>query len=236
MGCFSLVQMDTTFIRSEDTRAGLISGRVRLCGTLLWVGSILVGFLLFVAIILPTLESKGYVSTLCNVTDFTLRKDKYHRLKCNCVPEKDGSKCVIYYPCIQLVASYSLEGKIRQALVVKCRRHIGNTCSYTIRDYDCTSERSVYNQLKAFRDRFATIGKSFTCQVNTDKPKYVLLMANHLTQKHLINVVLWPALGVVIGLIMMVSSKILSTYYCGYYYQRTRSSDDLEPLTNTMNS
>jgi len=228
--------METAFLRSEQTRAGLIAGRVRLCGTLLWVGSLLVGFLLFVALILPTLESKGYLSTLCNVTDFTLRRENHNRQKCNCVPENDETKCIIFYPCVQVIASYNLEGKTRRALVVKCRRHVGNKCSYTVREYDCISERAVYNQLKDFRNTFATVGKRFECHVKPDEPDYVLLMANHLKQKHLMNIVLWPGLGVVIGLLMTVSSKILSTYYCGYYYRRTRSSDDLEPLTSGMNS
>lgn len=232
---FSFADMETTFFRSEQTRAGLIAGRVRLCGTLLWVGSFLVGFLLFVALILPTLDSKGYISTLCNVTDFTLRENR-NRQKCDCVPDKDESKCVIFYPCVQLIASYNLEGKQRRALVVKCPRHAKDKCSYTVREYDCISERSVYNQLKNFRDTFATFGKVFTCHVKPDQPDRVLLMANHLKHKHVINIVLWPALGVVIGLILTVSSKIVSSYYCGYYYQRTRSSDDLEPLTSTMNS
>ena len=225
--------MEMSFRRSENNRAGLIAGRVRLCGTLVLVGSVFVGFLLFVSLILPALESKGYVKTLCNVTEFSLQTDQYHRLKCNCPPNDDSSRCVIFYPCLQLLASYEIDTP-QQALVVKCRRHVGDKCSYIIRDYECASERSVYKELKNYRDRFGRVGLTFPCYIKANQPGYAVLMSNHLKTKHVVNVILWPCLGAMMGLIMMMSSKILSSYYCGYQYHR--ASDDTEPLTSPMES
>lgn len=224
--------MDRAFIRSEHTRAGLIAGRVRLCGTLLFVGSFLIGFLLFVAMILPTLENSGYVETVCNRTDFTV--SKLHDMKCNCLPEDGSSKCVIHYPCLQLFATYNVRGRTQRALVVKCRRHVGDKCSYTINDYDCISEKSVYGQLKGFRDRFAGLGKSSTCYVKADQPNYAVLIRKRLEKHRIVNVILWPCLGIMVGMIMMISSKILSSYYCNHYiYHR---ADDMEPLATYTDS
>jgi hypothetical protein len=186
---------------------------------------------------LPALENKGYVHSMCNVTKFIILTESYNRLKCKCPPNRDITRCAIYYPCLQIIASYSNSlGKPQQGLVVKCRRHVGDKCSYTIPDYDCLTENVVYRRLKNLKDKYGRLGITFSCYYRTNQPGYVVLTSKRLIKKHMLNIILWPCLGAMIGLILMLYSKVLSTYYCGYKQKRTKDAEDLAPLASNMDT
>ncbi|XP_031555146.1 uncharacterized protein LOC116292046 [Actinia tenebrosa] len=229
-------KMITTFRKDKTS---LIASRVKLCGTILWAGSVFIGFLLFVSLVLPSLENNGYVYSMCNVTKFLVLTDSYNRLSCKCpVPDKrDVTKCVIYYPCLQIFASFvdSL-GELRQGLVVKCRRHVGENCSQRIPYYDCSTENAVYKRLKELKDKYGRPGTSFSCYYKANQPGYILLTSKQLLKTQVLNLILWPCLGAMVGFMLMMYNRVLSMYYCGYKQKRTNDAEDLLPLADNMDT
>lgn len=231
-----------SFFRKDKT--DLIASRIQLCGTILWSGSVFIGFLVFVSFVLPSLENKGYVYSMCNVTKFLVLTDSYNRLNCKCPVsvENDVTKCVIYYPCLQIFASFvdSL-GILREGLVVKCRRHVGEKCSQRVPDYDCSTENAVYKKLRRLKDKYGEPGTSFSCYYKVSQPGYVVLTSEHMLKTHVVNVILWPCLGAVIGLILMLYNRVLSvlsTYYRGYSKQKQTDGDaeHLLPLASNTDT
>lgn len=225
----------TSFFRKDQT--DLIASRVQLCGRVLWSGSVFIGFLIFVSVVLPSLENKGYVYSMCNVTKFLVLTDSYSRLNCKCPVsvENHVTKCVIYYPCLRVFASFvdSL-GILHEGLVVKSRRHVEEICSYRVPEYDCLTENAVYEKLKKMKNKYGQPGTSFPCYYKERQPGYVVLTSKHLVKTHLVNAILWPCLGAVIGLVLMLYNRVLAllTCYCGYKKENTNNDEHLLPLTS----
>ncbi|XP_048585569.1 uncharacterized protein LOC125568109 [Nematostella vectensis] len=209
------------------------AAKVKLCGQVLAVGSLFSGFVLFVSVVLPVLEDYGYQPTQCNVTASRILTDKAHRLSCKCPHSGDVTRCVIYYPCLQVIASYGTAAGASKALVVRNRRRVGDKCSFMVRDYECLSEKHVYSQLKDFKEGWGGEGMSYSCHFKPERSDYVLLSCRHRMQMHVVNVTVWPCLGLVLGVLVIRLHGAIAKACCERRRGRGRS-DDWIPLTNDM--
>ena len=162
------------------------------------VSSSLFLLLVLVLVTLPKIESAQYEMGFCNVTATKLITD-YGRLQCHCTRRNRYTKCIIYYPCLQIYVSYN-NISLREALVVKDRRRITDECSYKLRDYDCGTTDDVYRHVKSFSERWGSRNSSYECYYNSRNPARVIL--TNTAPSTILAVILTslPSVGVVAGL------------------------------------
>lgn len=163
------------------------------------VSSSLFLLLVLVLVTLPKIESAQYEMGFCNVTTTKLITDSSRRLQCHCAGRNSHTKCIIYYPCLQIYVSYN-NASLHEALVVKDRRRITDECSYKLRDYDCGTTNGVYRYVKSFSERWGSRNSSYECYYNSKNPARVVLTNTAPSTILAVTLTLLPSVGVVAGL------------------------------------
>jgi len=173
------------------------------------VSSSLFLLLVLVLVTLPKIESAQYEMGFCNVTATKLITDPDKRLQCHCPGRNSYTKCIIYYPCLQIYVSYN-NASLREALVVKDRRRITDECSYKLRDYDCGTTDDVYRHVKSFSERWGSRNSSYECYHNSRNPARVILTNTAPSTILAATLTLLPSIGVVVGLSMKCFKEQIS--------------------------
>ena len=155
--------------------------------------------LVLVLVTLPKIESAQYEMGFCNVTATKLITDSERRLQCHCTGRNSYTKCIIYYPCLQIYVSYN-NASLREALVVKNRRRITDKCSYKLRDYDCGTTDDVYRDVKSFNERWGLRNSSYECYYSSRNPARVILTNTAPSTILAVTLTLLPFVGLVVGL------------------------------------
>lgn len=168
-------------------------------------------FLLLVLVLLtlPKIESTNFVMGFCNVTATKLITTHDKRLQCNCIKRSSNAKCTIYYPCLQIYASYN-NRSARDALVVKDRRQIAEECSYKLRDTECGTTEEVYSHVEGFREQWGLINSSYECYYNSRNPARVVLTNNAPNTILTVTLTLISSVGVAVGLVMTYLKEHIS--------------------------
>lgn len=173
------------------------------------VASSLFLLLVLVLLTLPKIESAQYEMGFCNVTTTKLITDSNKRLQCHCTARNSDTKCIIFYPCLQIYVCFN-NISVREALVVRDRRRIAEECSYKLRDYDCGTTDDVYRHVNSFRERWGLANSSYECYYNSRNPARVILTNTAPSAALSVTLTLLPSVGVVTGLLMKCFKEQIS--------------------------
>lgn len=173
------------------------------------ISSSLFLLLVLVLVTLPKIESAQYEMGFCNVKATKLITDSDKRLQCHCTRRNSDTKCIIYYPCLQIYVSFNNISE-SEALVVKNRRRIAEECSYKLRDYDCGTTDDVYRHVKSFRERWGLANSSYECYYNSRNPARVILKNTAPNAALAVTLTLLPSVGIVTGLLMKYFKEQIS--------------------------
>ena len=176
--------------------------RVKKLGNAILVSSGLTLLIVMVTVTLPKLESLQYHIGTCKVKKTFLNMDPGKKLHCRCEELKSESKCLIYYPCLQIYVSFD-HLSTREVLVVNDRRRISETCSYKLRDYDCKTKNDVYKHVERFREKWGLMNSSYHCFHTSRHPDQVTLANEAPSTALTVNLTLFPCIGIAIGLLML---------------------------------
>jgi len=169
------------------------------CGIVLLLEMILVA--------LPKLESMQYWIGTCNVRNMKLnRAAGGKQLRCHCSGHTANTKCTIYYPCIQILVSFSHD-TVRSALVVRDRRRISEQCSYKLRDYDCRTKEEAFQHLEKFREKWGLINSSYRCFHSSRHPDKVILSNEAPSIVLALFLTIFPIAGIAFSLVMLRFKK-----------------------------
>ena len=174
------------------------------------ISSSLFLLLVLVLVTLPNIESEQYEMGFCNVTATKLITDSNKQLQCHCTARNSYTKCIIYYPCLQIYVSYN-NASLREALVVKDRRRITDKCSYKLGgDYECGTTDDVYRHIKSFSERWGSRNSSYECYHNSRNPARVILTNTAPSTILAATLTVLPSVGVFVGLWMKCFKEQIS--------------------------
>lgn len=183
-------------------------------GNITLLTSSLILFLVVVILTLPAVESYAYKSTTCIVNDVKVIFNSSSRQTCMCKTHSNaGTRCTIYYPCLQVFVNYTdSENVSHTAMVSRHWRDIGEHCSYKLRNSECSTKAAVYTKLESFREQWGKRKKAYSCYYKSWNWKHVLLHNESPNLTLVVNCTLWPAVGVVVGILLLMFNKRLAEF------------------------
>lgn len=156
-----------------------------------------------ILVTLPKIESMQYWMGRCNVTDVKLNTVGGQQLQCPCTGHTSKSKCMIYYPCIQIFVSFNNHEAVRRALVVRDRRRVAEHCSYKLRNYECRTKEDAYQHVERFREKWGLINSSYLC-FHSSRHRDKVTLSNEAPSIALaFSLTLFPIIGIAVSLVML---------------------------------
>ena len=209
----------------------------RIAKAILYVSGIsLMSIIIFMT--LPKIESTQYEMGICNVTKTMLNMNPTKRLHCRCSQPSSDAKCVIYYPCLQIFASFKLDNAAEiEAMVVHDRRQVDEECSYKLHRSICYTTNSVYREVEAFREKWGQIQSPYKCFYKSANPTRIILTNKAPSLTLTVNLTIFPAVGIMFGLLLtyfktQISSFIIykTSYGCNDECVSLSTNADLESI------
>ena len=196
--------MESFASRSQGSR---LIKYLKFFGILTLLVSALLLFLMVVIYTLPAMESYKYKQTTCVVDRLKVLSGRSDRQTCECKSKVDGTRCIIYFPCLQVFVNYTdNRNTVHKTMIIRHWRNIGEHCSYKIRRSECESEESVLAELESFRQRRGKRGQTYECFYKKGS-RHVLLHNDSYDHTLVVHGTLWPAVGVLVGLMLIAFKR-----------------------------